>query len=74
MWYNVKILGNEVNWASVSASVIIFVGLEMWRRKYIAEKIKKDIRIAMSEMENMHPDDKSGQTMSVLDKILNEIG
>ena len=73
-WYNVKILGKEVNWASVSASVVIFVGLEMWRRKYIATKIKKDIRVAMAEMEDMHPDDKEGQTMTFLDKILNEIG
>jgi hypothetical protein len=74
MWYNVKILGKEVNWASVGASVVIFVGLEMWRRKYIATKIKEDIRLAMTKMEDMHPDDKQEQTMTFLDKILNEIG
>jgi len=72
-WYKVKILNKEVNWASVAASGILFIGLEIWRRKYISKKIKDDIKLAMSEMEGLD-NEKQEETMTLLDRILNEIG
>jgi hypothetical protein len=72
-WYNVKILNKEINWASVLASGVLFIGLEVWRRKYISEKIKEDIRLAMSKIENTQ-DGNQEETMSLMEKILSEIG
>ena len=78
-WYKVKILGNEINWASVLASGVLFIGLELWRRKYIAEKIKKDIRIALSE-QDVEPNDntqnnvaQSQSAQDILEDILDRI-
>ena len=73
--YKIKILGYEVNWASVVASGVLFIGLELWRRKYIAEKIKKDIRIALAEQDVEPQDDTQNnvaQNQSVQD-ILEDI-
>jgi len=67
-WYKVKILNKEINWASVLASGIIFVSLEVWRRKYIAEQIKKDIKLALSKTEV-----KQEETQNILDQILDNI-
>ena len=66
-WYKVKILNKEVNWASVAASGVLFIGLEIWRRKYIARKIKEDIKIALAE--NPPPQ----ETKTFLDEILDRI-
>jgi len=53
-WYNVSIMGKEINWASVAASAVLFVGLEIWRRKYIEKTIKKqveaDVEIAVGKI------------------------
>jgi hypothetical protein len=47
-----NILGKDVNWTAVSVSVIIFIGLEILRRKYISKRIKEEVGIAMSEKNN----------------------
>ena len=31
-WYNVSIRGQQINWATLTASAVLFVGLEIWRR------------------------------------------
>lgn len=69
-WYKIKILDKEINWASVLASGVLFVGLEIWRRKYIAKQIKKDISLALSQIE---PTENTNQTQSILDDILDRI-
>lgn len=69
-WYKIKILDKEINWASVLASGVLFVGLEIWRRKYIAKQIKKDISIAIGQIK---PTENSAQTQSLLDDILDRI-
>lgn len=69
-WYKIKILNKEINWASVLASGVLFVGLEIWRRKYIAKQIKKDISLALSQIE---PTENNNQTQSILDDILDRI-
>jgi|TARA_R110001592_G_scaffold57584_2_gene175022 hypothetical protein len=69
-WYKIKILNKEINWASVLASGVLFVGLEIWRRKYIAKQIKKDISLALSQIE---PTENTNQTQSILDDILDRI-
>ena len=78
-WYKIKILGNEVNWAAVVASGVLFIGLELWRRKYIAEKIKKDIRIALAEQDVEPQDDtqnnvaQNQSVQEILEDILDRI-
>ena len=69
-WYKIKILNKEINWASVLASGVLFVGLEIWRRKYIAKQIKKDLSLALSQIE---PTENTNQTQSILDDILDRI-
>jgi|TARA_R110002153_G_scaffold168417_4_gene321157 hypothetical protein len=69
-WYKIKILDKEINWASVLASGVLFVGLEIWRRKYIAKQIKKDISLAIGQIK---PTENSAQTQSLLDDILDRI-
>ena len=66
-WYKVKILNKEVNWASVAASGVLFIGLEIWRRKYIARKIKEDIKIALAE------NPPTQETKTFLDELLDRI-
>ena len=69
-WYKIKILDKEINWASVLASGVLFVGLEIWRRKYIAKQIKKDISLAIGQIK---PTENSAQTQSLLDDKLDRI-
>ena len=68
-WYKVKILDKEVNWASVTASVIIFIGLEVYRRKYIRKQIKKDIQVAINQSQKIQDD----KTKTPIDEILHYI-
>tara|TARA_Y100000114_G_C11763856_1_gene331840 strand:- start:3383 stop:3595 length:213 start_codon:yes stop_codon:yes gene_type:complete len=68
-WYKVKILDKEVNWASVTASVIIFIGLEVYRRKYIRKQIKKDIQVAINQSQKIQDD----KTKTLIDEILDYI-
>jgi uncharacterized phage protein gp47/JayE len=68
-WYKVKIFNKEVNWASVTASGLLFIGLELWRRKYIAKQIKKDIKIALKESEQQIEENTSTLLDNILDRI-----
>ena len=73
-WYKIKIFNKEVNWASVVASGVLFVGLELWRRKYIAEKIKKDIRVALAENQTSNTNQQvASETKTLLEQILDRI-
>jgi len=73
-WYKIKILNKEVNWASVVASGVLFIGLELWRRKYIAEKIKKDIRVALAENQTSNTNQQvASETKTLLEQILDRI-
>lgn len=67
-WYQIKIFNKEVNWASVVVSGIIFIGLEIYRRKYIEKKIKEDIKIALSQSKDIQK-----ETKSLLDELINRI-
>jgi hypothetical protein len=71
-WYHVSIMGKEVNWASVAASAVLFVGLEIWRRKYIEQRIKeqvrKDISTAIAQLPPAASDDRS-----ILQQIIDRI-
>ena len=67
-WYKIEILGKEVNWASVVASGVLFIGLEIWRRKYIQRKITQDVNQAISSA-NI-PTEKDD---SIIDSILERI-
>lgn len=68
-WYKVKIFNKEVNWASVTASGLLFIGLELWRRKYIAKQIKKDIKSALKESEQQIEENTSTLLDNILDRI-----
>ena len=68
-WYKIEILGKEVNWASVVASGVLFIGLEIWRRKYIERKIKQDVTKAVATA-TLPEEEESG---GLLDRIINRI-
>jgi hypothetical protein len=71
-WYNVSIRGQQINWATLTASAILFVGLEIWRRKYIERRIKeqvrKDISTAIAQLPPAASDDRS-----ILQQIIDRI-
>lgn len=67
-WYKIEILGKEVNWASVVASGVLFIGLEIWRRKYIQRKITQDVNQAISSANIPTEKDES-----IIDSILERI-
>ena len=48
-WYNISIRGQQINWATLTASAVLFVGLEIWRRKYIEKRIKEQVRTDISK-------------------------
>ena len=67
-WYKIKIFGTYVNWASVVASGVIFLGLELWRRQYIAKKVKKEVQKEIAQA-----DLSQGGASEWLDDITDEI-
>ena len=70
-WYKIKIGGKYVNWASVVASGILFIGVELWRRKYIKRKIKEDVKKEISQIEL--PDNKPIDKRQLINEILDRI-
>ena len=68
-WYKITIFDKEVNWASVVASGILFVGLEIWRRKYIEKQIRKDVSKAVASANIPSTQEETG----LLDRIINRI-
>ena len=71
-WYKIKILDKEINWASVLASGVIFIGLEVYRRKYIEDTIKKDIKFALTQISKTQ--ENQAETKTLLDSLLDRIG
>lgn len=71
-WYKIKILDKEINWASVLASGVLFIGLEIYRRKYIEDTIKKDINFALTQITKTQQN--QAETKTLLDDILDRIG
>jgi len=71
-WYKISIRGEQINWATLTASAILFVGLEIWRRKYIEKRIKdqvrKDISTAIAQLPPPEKDDRT-----ILEQILDRI-
>ena len=49
-WYKIKILGKEVNWASVIASGVIFLALEMYRRKNLSKQVKTEVKKSVEKL------------------------
>jgi len=71
-WYNVSIRGQQINWATLTASAVMFVGLEIWRRKYIERRIKEQVRLDISKAISQLPaPEKDGRT--ILNQILDRI-
>ena len=71
-WYKIKILDKEIKWASVLASGVIFIGLEVYRRKYIEDTIKKDIKFALTQISKTQ--ENQAETKTLLDSLLDKIG
>ncbi len=67
-WYKIKILGKEVNWASVIASGVIFLALEMYRRKNLSKQVKSEVKKSVEKLASVQ---KSNQ--SAIDKIIDRI-
>jgi len=71
-WYNVSIRGQQINWATLTASAVMFVGLEIWRRKYIERRIKEQVRLDISKAISQLPaPEKDDRT--ILQQILDRI-
>lgn len=66
-WYKLRIFGQQVNWATFVASGVLFVGLELYRRKYIEKKIKDDVSNAIAQAQQ-------NQQGDIVNTILDEIG
>mgnify|MGYP003137026489 FL=1 len=66
-WFKIKIFGQQVNWATFVASGVFFVGLELYRRKYIEQKIKDDVNNAIAEAQ-------TDQQNDLVNTLLDEIG
>ena len=66
-WFKIKIFNQQINWATLVASGVLFVGLELWRRKYIEKKIQDDVNNAIAEAQE-------GQQNDLVNQILDEIG
>jgi|TARA_B100000902_G_C27077057_1_gene796987 hypothetical protein len=66
-WFKIKIFGQQVNWATFVASGVLFVGLELYRRKYIEKKIQDDVNNALAQAQE-------GQQNDLVNTILDEIG
>jgi hypothetical protein len=65
-WFKVKIFGQQVNWATFVVSGVLFVGLELYRRKYIEKKIKDDVNNAIAQAQGNQQED-------IVNTILDEI-
>jgi|10_taG_2_1085330.scaffolds.fasta_scaffold35775_5 hypothetical protein len=71
-WYNISIRGQEINWATLTASAVLFVGLEIWRRKYIEKRIKEQVRQDISTaIAQLPPPAKDDRT--ILQQIIDRI-
>jgi hypothetical protein len=66
-WFKIKIFNQQINWATLVASGVLFIGLELWRRKYIEKKIKNDVDSAIAQSQ-------TGQQNELVNTILDEIG
>lgn len=68
-WYNIKIFGKEVNWASVVASGVIFLALELYRRKNMRKQVKDEVKREVTQLamkENTSSD-------NIIDTIINQL-
>lgn len=70
-WYKVSIGGEQINWATLAASALLFVGLEIWRRKYIERKIKDQVNQDVSRAIAKIPQEKDDRTIleTILDRL-----
>ena len=48
-WYNIKIFGQQVNWATFVASGVAFIGFEVLRRRTIQKQIEEQVAIGVKE-------------------------
>tara|TARA_R100001244_G_scaffold121567_1_gene91183 strand:- start:85 stop:306 length:222 start_codon:yes stop_codon:yes gene_type:complete len=71
-WYNISIRGQQINWATLTASAVLFVGLELWRRKYIERRIKEQVRTDISKaIAQLPAPEKDDRT--ILEQILDRL-
>ena len=71
-WYNISIRGQQINWATLTASAVLFVGLEIWRRKYIEKRIKEQVRTDISKaIAQLPAPEKDDRT--ILEQILDRL-
>ena len=49
-WYKIKLFGKEVNWASFVASGVIFLALELYRRKNMRKQVKDEVKREVNQL------------------------
>ncbi len=68
-WYNIKIFGKEVNWASVVASGVIFLGLELYRRKNMRKQVKDEVKREVNQLAL----NQNTSSDNIIDTIINQL-
>ena len=68
-WYNIKIFGKEVNWASVVASGVIFLGLELYRRKNMRKQVKDEVKREVTQLAR----NQNTSNDNIIDTIINQL-
>jgi hypothetical protein len=69
-WYNIEILGKEVNWASVVASGVLFLGLELYRRKNLSRQVRIEVKKSVDELAmNQSAPNKENIVSDIIDRL-----
>ncbi len=48
-WYNIRIFGQKVNWATLVVSRLAFVTFEIIRRKMIQKQIQEEVKTGLKQ-------------------------
>lgn len=68
-WYKIKLFGKEVNWASVVASGVIFLALELYRRKNMRKQVKDEVKREVNQLAM----NQNTSSDNIIDTIINQL-
>ena len=68
-WYKIKLFGKEVNWASVVASGVIFLALELYRRKNMRKQVKDEVKREVNQLAM----NQNTSSYNIIDTIINQL-
>lgn len=68
-WYKIELFGKEVNWASVVASGVIFISLELYRRRNLRKQVQNEVAKEVKQLAL----NQNTSSSSVLDDIIDRL-